>query len=149
MTESPIQTLRRAAGLLRSYANMASPGPWRTHNTHVPGGGCTAGVLTGEGDNVSYVAWMPSFSNDPNEIDRQAYPDAIYVAAMHPGVALPLADWLDAEAAVHEAGMQASEALCVVVEAAGAGEHRVQVHASTLDQALAVARSILGEEAHR
>lgn len=50
---------------------------------------------------------------------------------------------------VHEAGMQASEALCVVVEAAGAGEHRVQVHASTLDQAHALTRAILGEETAR
>lgn len=132
MAETPTQTLRRAAEKLRTLANAATPGPW---------------TLRTDDFNVAVVG--PHSSIYHRDGSPGSHADALYVAALHPGVALALADWLDAEAAVHEAGMQASEALCVVVEAAGAGEHRVQVHASTLDQAHALTRAILGEETAR
>lgn len=100
MSESPAETLRRAAEKMRGLANAATPSPWRTHDTYVHDGGYTATVLAGDGNNTRPVAWAPSFSNDPNEIDRQAYPDAIYIAAIHPGIALLIADQWDAVADV-------------------------------------------------
>lgn len=98
MSESPAETLRRAAEKMRGLANAATPSPWRTHDTYVHDGGYTATVLAGDGNDTRPVAWAPSFSNDPNEIDRQAYPDAIYIAAVHPGVMLLIADQWDAVA---------------------------------------------------
>lgn len=84
---STIDTLRRAAALLRERAGKATDGPWTTqwyeHYVHI------------------YA---------PNRIlsERCPYPytdaedehgwDADYMALMHPPVALALADWLDAEA---------------------------------------------------
>lgn len=136
MTETPTQTLRRAAEKLRTLTQAATEGPWVTGKS-----GLSVWV-----ENVGHDLFIADTGDQGNAF---AEADAAFIAALHPGVALPLADWLDAEASVHEAGMQASEALCVVVEAAGAGEHRVQVHASTLDQALTVARAVLGEEAAR
>lgn len=71
--------LRRAAKRLRQHAEAASPGPWHigehvqnghAHNIHTfPAGTPVADFLGGE--------------------------DAHYIAAMHPGVALAVADWLD------------------------------------------------------
>lgn len=119
---SDIETLRRAAEKLRQHAKMATPGPWRTHDTYVPAGGYTATVLVGEGNDTRPVAWVPSFSNEPNEIDRQAYPDAIYIAAMHPGVALLLADWLEATArrmGYTERGVDPAHALALAREILG------------------------------
>jgi hypothetical protein len=108
MSESPVPTpaetpaalLHRAAEKMRALAQAATDGPWRTHDTYVPAGGYTATVLVGVGNDVKPVAWMPSFSNDPNEIGRQAYPNAAYAAAMHPGVALLIAAWLESWAGI-------------------------------------------------
>lgn len=141
MTETPAQTLRRAAGLLRSYANMASPGPWRTHDTHVPAGGYTATVLAGEDNETRPVAWMPSFSNEPNAIDRQAYPDAIYVATMHPGIALLIADQWDQIA-------DDMEILHATEQPYGVTDRSGQTHAAW-GKTLTIARAYLGEEAGR
>lgn len=93
MTESPAQTLRRAATALRADGRTFEPGSRK----------------------------------------RKAY--------------FAIADWLDAEADAHQGAMAVSEAACALAENAGAGQHRVMVAASTLDQALAVARAVLGEEA--
>ncbi len=95
MTESPAETVRRGAEKMRKLASDATPGPWRNHDTYVPGGGYTATVLVGEGNDTKPLAWVPSFSNDPSEIDRQAWPDAVYIAAMDPSVALLIADQWD------------------------------------------------------
>ena len=95
MPETPAQKIRRAAALMRERAQAATRGPWRNHDGYVRDGGYVATVLAGEGNKTRPVAWIPSFSNQPGDLDRQAWPDAIYIAAMQPGVALLIADMWD------------------------------------------------------
>jgi hypothetical protein len=147
MTETPAETLRRAAEKARGLAAAATPGPWQTHDTHLPVGGHTATVLSGEGNDTELRAWLPTWDHEPWSEVHNVWNDAAYIAALHPGVALLIADWLDAEADCHEGGMTVSQALCGMASDIGAGEYRIQVAASTLDQAVAVARALLGEEA--
>lgn len=136
-TETPAETLRRAAALMRQRAEAASSGPWRTHDTYVHDGGYTAAVLVGEGNEVRPVAWVPSFSGVPSELEKRAWPDAEYIAAMHPGVALAVADQWDAVADLAAVSL-------------GHYEDGVLVHAgqptAIETSALAAARAFLGEE---
>ena len=84
---SAVETLREAAKVLRERAGAATPGPWEAaqdHLTHsvgadvrsVPSGGYAAADCCG---------YQGASTNE----------DAAYIATMHPGVALALADWLD------------------------------------------------------
>lgn len=65
--------LREAARVLRERAEAATPGPWEMFRDpigiHVESGG-----------------------------ERGLIADAVYIATMHPGVGLALADWLDTAA---------------------------------------------------
>lgn len=130
-TETPAETLRRAAEMMRAAANLATAGPY---------------VVIPTGGHVEIFGrdhfWVAQAGCDET---TQAHHDARYIAAMHPGVALAVAAWLQAEADAHDSGMAASNALAGYLEEAGAGEHHVQVAVSTLDQALAVARIFLRE----
>jgi hypothetical protein len=130
MPETPAQTIRRAAALMRERAQAATPSPWRNHDGYVPDGGYVTTVLAGEGNETHPVAWIPSFSNQPADLDRQAWPDAIYIAAMQPGVALLIADTWDEIANV------------------AAFEERVSgmtSPSSIANRALAAARAFVGE----
>jgi hypothetical protein len=95
---TPADELRAAAEKLRSLAHAATPGPWRQHDTHLGQYGYTATVLSGEGNDTDLRAWLPSMSQEPWDETRNAWPDAAYIAAMHPGVGRALADLLDDQA---------------------------------------------------
>lgn len=95
MTQTPADELRAAAATLRDLAQAATPGPWRQHDTHLGQYGYTATVLSGEGNETDLRAWLPSMSQEPWDESRNAWSDAAYIAAMHPGVGAALADWLD------------------------------------------------------
>ncbi|MFE9363709.1 hypothetical protein ACFYNN_13010 [Streptomyces sp. NPDC006978] len=131
MTETPDQ-LRAAAALLREAASHATPGPWRTHDTHLGStGGHTATVLTDRPNinDTELVAWLPTMSNEPWDEARNAWRNAGWMALMHPSVGLALADWLDTETATwagDEVHSPCSTGTC------------------TLDAALVVARQVLG-----
>jgi hypothetical protein len=74
--------LRAAATRLRSLATAATPGPWEQ---------------TGIGD----YGWTVSSSSSAlvDTVDsEEGRADADYIAAMHPGVGLALAAWLESEA---------------------------------------------------
>ena len=75
---SAVETLREAAKVLRERAEAATPEPWE-----VVGGG-------------EYVQG-PGILVAPDD-GGVTTTDADLIATMHPGVALALADWLDAEA---------------------------------------------------
>lgn len=77
---SAAETLREAAKALRDRAEEAPPGPW----DHVVGA---------SGD----TAWVERRHTETIAVSANAAASA-YIATMHPGVALALADWLDAEA---------------------------------------------------
>ena len=136
MSEPPADTLRRAAEKLRGLAGAATEGPWAVGKS-----GMSVWVEAASRD-----MFVADTGDQGNEF---AEADAAFTAAMHPGVALLLADWLDAEAGAHEGGMATSEGVCNLLAVVGAGEHTIQVAVSTLGQALAVARTILGEDGAR
>jgi hypothetical protein len=81
---TPAAELRAAAERLRQAATTATPGPW-----HV--------TVCGPNDDDAYVV-SPSrpvvIAEEPAGAGGQQ--DAAFIAAMHPGVGLALADWLDA-----------------------------------------------------
>lgn len=128
MTAAPAAELRQAAQRLRDLAAAATPGPWRSellppnlHHRH-PAHWVTA-RYEDDGCEVSQtVADCPW---------RQA--DADLIAALHPGVAVALADWLETAATY-------------------LGDEPQVTYPSHVVRALAVARQILGtpaaKEAH-
>lgn len=130
--ETAAATLRRAAEKLRGLANAATGGPWGTHSHHrrreVHSGSDT---------------WLADFGND---VSGQARADAEYVAALHPGVALLIADLWD----VIANDMSGDE----VVERGKAGigvlvVGRIFAPRKSWTAAVAAARAFLGEEASR
>jgi hypothetical protein len=98
MPESPSETLRAAATWLRETAAEATPGPWRTHDTHLDHGGHTATVLSGEGNETELRAWLPTLSAEFWDGKRNVWNDARWIAGMSPAVAEPLASWLEENA---------------------------------------------------
>jgi len=128
---SNTDTLRRAAEKMRERAKAATNGPY---------------IATVAGGHVEIHGhdhfWVATAGCDETS---QAHRDAEHIAAMHPAVALAVADWLDAEAAAHEGGMGVSDTLRDLVAEVSASEYDVQVAVSTLKQAVAVATAYLGE----
>jgi hypothetical protein len=101
--QSPADVLRAAASLMRERAGAATSPDWPDRPWQVtecagqpgdPRDGCPCIVYQGEygpdghaqSPLIQYVA------------DAEAAEFAAYIASMHPGVALAVADWLDAEA---------------------------------------------------
>lgn len=130
-THSAVITLRRASKLMRERAHAATPGPW----VSLDGGDRLIHDPGHDLDPPVYVVDEP-MSNAAN---------AEHIAAMHPGVALALAGWLDAEADAH----QACAVLAATAEsgelAVGGTPVRIEVGLSTLGDALAVAVAYLNE----
>lgn len=92
---SPADELRAAADKIRKLAESATPGPWRSHDTHLGQYGHTATVLSGERNATELRAWLPTMSQEPWDETRNVWADAAFIAAMHPGVGTALATWLD------------------------------------------------------
>lgn len=83
--------LSKAAETLRKRAEAATDGPWIPFGTSigVTVKGCTcAGTAPGYPQHESYCG------TDGPIVDASE-PDIAYIATMHPGVGLALADWLD------------------------------------------------------
>ena len=76
--------LREAAKVLREQAEAATPGPWRS-------------VQGASGD-----LWWVELPNTADVALDLHGENATYIATMHPGVGLALADWLD-DLADHDA----------------------------------------------
>lgn len=95
MSELPAAMLSRAATAIRATSVSAYPGPWisddsedcwRLHSApdpHFP----TAQILKAPKHGTPYAEYWPDG------------PTAAHITAWHPGVALAVADWLDATAA--------------------------------------------------
>jgi hypothetical protein len=95
-TNTIANKLREAAARLRGESADTTPGPWRRHDTHLNTGGHTATVLTErqELNGVELVAWLPSWSHEP-WADRPCWSNSRWIALVHPGLAEPLAVWLE------------------------------------------------------
>ena len=77
--------LREAARVLRERAEAATPGPWEATDNFGHDAG-RAYVIPSDPEIPTYV----SAGGSPDEDC-----DAAYIATVHPGVGLALADWLD------------------------------------------------------
>ncbi len=82
MPETPADTIRRAATLMRQRAQAATPGPWHIGNAVNPTTPCNIHTFPGAQPIADDVGWL----------------DAEHIAAMHPDVAALIADWLAFEA---------------------------------------------------
>jgi hypothetical protein len=111
------EVLRQAADRLDALAEAATPGPWTCYGDHL--------VWPGE---------QGPAANDPVlAMVGEAHEDsAPYIATMHPGVGKALAEWLRAEA----------EPQAFYENLTGRGGNF-----TASDEALAVARAILGDAA--
>jgi hypothetical protein len=78
--------LRKAAETLRERATAASKAPWSPEPLY------DLSVWSEANDDCQIVSVGTSGSHD----------DLRYIATMHPGVGLALADWLDTRAELHE-----------------------------------------------
>lgn len=90
MSETPAETIRRAAKLMRERAEAATPGSWlgvmgRFEDADWP---C---VITAEGDLKDARTWLLGAGN--GGVNREA--DAAHAGSWHPLVALAVADWLE------------------------------------------------------
>lgn len=82
------QKLRDAAKVLRERAGATEPGPWEVRR----------GGLIARASTSPRLVWPPHASADGQywEDERERNDaTATYIATVHPGVALALADWLD------------------------------------------------------
>lgn len=80
---TPAEKLRDAATRLREYSNEATEGPWEM------------GYVTP----ANRLERIPAYADlEPSVAGGLDPADAAYMATMHPGVGLALADWLDAAA---------------------------------------------------
>jgi hypothetical protein len=97
------EEIREAASRLRGESAETTPGPWRRHDTHLDRGGHTATVLTErrELNDVELVAWLPSWSHEP-WADKPCWANSRWIALVHPGLAEPLAAWLEQAAVWHD-----------------------------------------------
>lgn len=113
---TPAETLRAAAKLLREIAKNAAPGPWGVEYENSK----SLSVLSYSGQ--AFVAFI-GVEDAPG-----VRGDAAWISLVHPGLAEPLAAWLDATAE------QYSRSGCEPAMA---------------DRALAVARTVLDQPADR
>jgi hypothetical protein len=116
---TPTEELRAAAEHLRSLTQAATPGPWRQHDTHLGQYGHTATVLSGERNSTDLRAWLPTMSQESWNETRNVWADAVYIAAMHPGVGAALADLLDDQADGDDEGVINPWALAVARQILG------------------------------
>jgi len=121
---SPAEELRAAAELIRDRAEAATPGPWHafSHSQDWYVGSSFGQVTTGVHDEPG---------SDELVLIERDHADAEHIAGMHPGVALAVADWLDAEAAEYDELDASTQAFL-------AGDH-----GGDPDRAIVVARAYL------
>lgn len=139
------ETLRRAAAEMRRCARMAEPGRWKLWGMSV--------MADPEGTSNVADAIDVARTATPSTSDRILHTgNAQHIASWHPAVALAVADWLDREAALHDALAATGDLLNAASKGLGLGEVRIQftadadqMAASTMPQALAVALAYLGE----
>lgn len=98
------EELRKAAETLRERAKAATPGPWGFTDSeaaaslvNIPDDGM---VVLYQGDTPVALCADEFYENDPGE--PAPFNDAQWIATMHPGVGLAIAEWLDLMAWQHE-----------------------------------------------
>jgi hypothetical protein len=126
--------LRQAAQVLRDRAGEATSGPWSASED------TEHGFRVGTADGAAWVAWTGSADDEPD----QSRADARWISLMHPGLAGPLADWLEHAAKAHDATVQAAHDNWRGSDDTEARDRWID--RQTDQHALKVARTILGKE---
>lgn len=97
MTESPAALLRRAAEKMRGLAQRAAGGPWTASPVYSPDASATSGVYSFAHPAGSVASEVVASGRIKPGYGGIRHPgNAVYIAAMHPGVALLIADQWDA-----------------------------------------------------
>lgn len=98
MPETPADTIRRAAQLMRERAAKATPGPWTTEWV---GQQCQI-QAPNSADGEPIAEWTYAIATWEPEVHQQRAEcqtgDAEHIAAIHPGVATAISDSWDATA---------------------------------------------------
>jgi hypothetical protein len=138
--EAPAAVLRRAAEKMRTLAQRATDGPWTASPVYSPDASATSGVYSYAHPTGTVLSEVVASGRIKQGYGGIRHPgNAVYIAAMHPGVALLIAEsW-----AAHATEM----------EEYGATESRSGVEAQTVwgkpdpvwSTALAAARAFLAE----
>lgn len=97
----PAALLREAARLMRERATAASPAPWWSWQEGRDGWGGDSFIGTSHGTSRGDDLYV-HVGHNREEYARNWEDDQDYIAGMHPGVALAVADWLDARAAEYD-----------------------------------------------
>jgi len=134
---APVTELRAATAKLRALAaglptEHWGDRPWHTEECSDTDGTSPCPCIVAQGEYQEFD--QPQIPPVQYVADAETPAHAAYIAAMHPGVAILLAKWLDLEADVIAARTAED----------GSGEHAVDLAG---DHALALARLIHGEEA--
>lgn len=130
------ELLRRAADLIVKRAAAATAGPW---GTALDVGGHTATVRRRDGNDVSLVAWLPTWKWTSDSWEHPAFSNADWIATLGPQVAAPLAAWLRESATELELRQVRVAGLNIPEQDAWAEQ--------AFRQSLDFARVILGEDA--
>lgn len=90
-TETPADTIRRAARLMRERANAATPGPWGAYR-YIYGDIAASRIISHAKGRVIVAGG----AEDPfGGGGVYAHEDADHIASWHPTVVRVVADWLD------------------------------------------------------
>ncbi len=131
----PAEELRTAAKLMRERAQASTPGPWK--EMCLGSEGCQ--VLRANGTvRERGRGRVARFGQKEWKADHA---DAEYVAGMHPGVALAVADWLEQTAESVSRAIPRPSGLCHAC-----GGMLAEDCCCGWDEALRVARAYLGTE---
>ena len=154
MTESPVDTFRRAAALMRERAEAATPGPWE----YAGNGDITHGLKVIEGG-IRQADWVASVDTGDGDLAEAGTDEAnaLHIASWHPLAALAVAEWLEwtADRAADELYRDTPEGPCCA-EPSSCGGHDeawfcrrcaevVGEDCACWDRALAVADAYLTE----
>jgi hypothetical protein len=93
MSETPAETIRRAATLLRERAEAASKGPWKSWLEGRDRRSGASAISTPDFDGGDIYVTVGENCHPKWEADQD------FIASMHPGVGLAVADWLESRAA--------------------------------------------------
>ncbi|MFE4915901.1 DUF6221 family protein [Streptomyces sp. NPDC056652] len=82
--EDILAWLNAAIAAREKTTHAATQPAWRTHDTHLDLGGHTATVLSGTGNQVELLAWLPTMSHNPWDETRNAWNNAEHIALNDP-----------------------------------------------------------------
>lgn len=144
--ETPAETIRRAATLMRQRAQAATGSPWHASPVYSKDASATSGVYShahpagsAESEVVASGRIKPGYGG----IRRGA--NAEHIASWHPAVALAVAAWLDVELADMNGYFEEQDRPTVLSSGQVGWSYFEEVPNSSWTAAFVLARTYLGE----